>query len=504
MNITNFFYGPKLFKGFLAFILLSLLSTQSLAANYPLEIIQPRPSLDTKNRFYKAYPGLEYNVRLAVIGGEFPYRFELSSGPEGMTMDKRGEITWLNPKVSGVPYNVTATVTDAQSNTRSVSWTITVTTNGFRFIDAVNGKSVSQGGTGTISNPWKSMKDMYEGDDHAAKSASSYAGEFLYWRAGTYTMDAYKEDGGSRVPMSGNYKPQVWLAYPGETPVFDMSSAHLSIYSGGTNTYFDGLQFDINSNTKGMGVAIGSSASHVTFRNNKFSGIGNGYIGGNNSCIFITRDNVGSYYSIQDNELSNVNEGYGLLGYAASSVLVEDNTVHNIGGHPIGPKEGTRMWFIRSNHLYNNSRDSIGLQYSNSAGVNSGDIEISYNLVESGGGKVRINSNYTSSGYPVYIYRNTFLDEVDVNKVTSSNGEFSFYDNVIVNETSHPDKIERNSIENASRLIVTNNLTGRASDNIVDTQGYLTGEYSQYIGSRGHQIGARPLPPVVLPPVITK
>ena len=496
MYITKFYHRPYLFKALVAFLLLSFLSAQSFAANYPLEIIQPQPNLDAKNRFYKAYPGLEYNVRLAVIGGEFPYRFELTSAPSGMTIDKRGEITWASPAESGLPYNVTANVTDAQSNTRNVSWTITVTTSGFRFIDAINGTPSTSGGTGTIKNPWKSMKDMYEGDLYASKSAKSYAGEFLYWRAGTYTMDAYIEDG-MRVPMVSNNKPSVWLAYPGETPVFDLSKAYLDIYAGGSHTYFDGLQFNINSNSKGKGVAINSRANHVTFRKNKFTGITNGYIGGNNSCIFITRDNVGSYYSIQDNEFSNVNEGYGLLGYAASRVLVENNTAYNIGGHPIGPKEGTRMWFIRSNHMYNNRRDSIGLQYSDTGGVLSGDIEISYNLVKAEGGKVRINSNQTASGLPVYIFRNTFMDEVQQNLTTSRNGHFYWYENVIINETSYPDKIERVTIEDASKLIVTNNLTGRASDNIVDPQGFLTENYRKYIGTRGHQIGARPLPPVV-------
>ncbi|MDF1881835.1 hypothetical protein JHD50_11080, partial [Sulfurimonas sp. MAG313] len=67
--------------------LLLLLSIGLSAANYPLEIIQPQANLDIKNRFYKAYPGLVYDVRLAVIGGAFPYSFILESGPTGMSID---------------------------------------------------------------------------------------------------------------------------------------------------------------------------------------------------------------------------------------------------------------------------------------------------------------------------------------------------------------------------------------------------------------------------------
>lgn len=499
MKINKLSRGVHLFKGFLAFVLLSMLSGQSIAANFPLEIIQPQPNLDTKNRFYKAYPGFEYNVRLGVIGGEFPFRFELITAPSGMTIDSRGEISWANPATSASPYNVTAKVTDAESNTRTVSWTITVTTSGFRFIDAINGKSVAQGGSGTFANPWKSMKDMYEGDVYTSKAARSYSGEFLYWRAGRYTMDAYKENSGSRVPIVGNFKPQVWLAYPGEKPVLDLGAAHLVIYAGGTDLYFDGLEFDINGNQSRMGIQIDSSASRVTFRRNKLYGITNATTGGNGSLIFISHADVGDYYTIQDNEFHDVgNNGYGILGYWARNVLVENNTLHNINQHPISPKGGTERWFIRGNHMYNNPTYSINVQYAGAKGVNSGNIEISYNLVDAGGGMVNMNSALFSVGYPMYMFRNTFLDGILQNKVTSTNGMFYWYDNVIVNETSYPDKIERNLIEEPARLSVTDNLTGNASDNIVDADGYLTLNYSKYIGLRGHQIGKRPAAPVGL------
>ena len=76
--------------------------TDSLAANYLLEIIQPQEGLSTNgcvggtlpcNRFYRAYPGLEYNVRMGVIGGDYPYVYSLITAPSGMTIDAgTGEI----------------------------------------------------------------------------------------------------------------------------------------------------------------------------------------------------------------------------------------------------------------------------------------------------------------------------------------------------------------------------------------------------------------------------
>ena len=501
MSITRSYGKAYLFSALFILLSLGMLSSETLAANYPLEIIQPQPNLDTRSRYYKAYPGLEYNVRLAVVGGEYPYSYELTSAPAGMRIDYRGVITWSNPTAASTPYNVTAKVTDAQSNTRSVSWTIAVTTNGFRFIDAINGKSAASGGDGSINNPWKNFSDVYQGSVYDSKGRSTYAGEFLYWRNGTYSMDAYKEDSGRRVPLVGNRKPQVWLAYPGENPVFDMRAAQLVIYAGGDDLYFDGLEFDVNGNASGMGIQIDSSASRVTFRRNKLHGITNAATGGNNSLIFISKADVGNYWTFQDNEFFDVVEnGYGILGYWARNVLIEDNTLHNINRHPIGPKAGTDRWFIRGNHMYSNRTNSISVQYAGSNGVNSGNMEISFNYVEKGGGKVTINSNLTSVGYPVYIYRNTFLDEAMQNKVTSSNGPFHWYHNVIVNDTSFPDKIERYQVDNPARLVVNDNLTGRSVDNIVDAQGYMTASYSNFIGIRGHVIdtGKRPMPPTIV------
>lgn len=489
-------------KSFLAFIILCLFSTQVFSANYPLEIIQPQANLDTKNRFYKAYPGLVYNVRVAVIGGEFPYRFELTSGPEGMSIDNKGEINWTNPAESTTPYNVNVKVLDAESNSTTVSWSILVTTSGFRFIDAMNGTSVAQGGDGTFLKPWKSLIDMYEGDVYDSKYTNSYAEEFIYWRAGSYAMDAFlegnAETGNYRIPFTGNLKPTVWLAYPGEKPVLDLNRAYIAIYGGGSNTYIDGLDININQNPRGMGIQIGSSANNVTFRKNKFHGITTGFNGGNNSCIFISKNKVGVNWSIQDNEMFDVNTGYGVLGYNARKVLIEDNTLYQISGHPIGPKMGTGMWFIRANTLFDNPINSINVQYYQSADAMTGDIEISYNFVDVGGGGVRINSNQTDTGLPMYMFRNTFLDSVKQERITTTNGNFYWYDNVIINESLSTDKIDQFRVEEPSRLFITGNLSGSASDNIVDSNGFLQPSYSMFMGKKGHQIGQRPLPPTNL------
>ena len=171
-------------------------------------------------------------------------------------------------------------------------------------------------------------------------------------------------------------------------------------------------------------------------------------------------------------------------------------------GHAIGPKEGTQRWTIRENTMYDNSLDSIVVLYFGNNGIDSGNIEILYNLVKTGGGAVEINTSQTANGLPIYVYRNTFMDSVMQNRTTSTNGKFYWYENVIINSSSDADKIGLHKIEDATHLVISNNLSGSASDNIVDAQGYLTSQYSKYVGSRGHEIGNRPSAPTALNAVV--
>src|SRR5688572_3861262 len=92
----------------------------AFAANYPLELVSPRavntspaagyPAINSENRIFRAYPGMVYNIRAAVIGGAWPYTFTLSNAPAGMTIDSRtGTINWPNPQANASP---TITVRD--------------------------------------------------------------------------------------------------------------------------------------------------------------------------------------------------------------------------------------------------------------------------------------------------------------------------------------------------------------------------------------------------------
>jgi len=472
-------------------------TVDGLASNYPLQIIQPESGLtNNRNRFYKAYPGIEYNVRMGVIGGKFPFSYALTNAPSGMTINaKTGEIDWPMPSISETPYDVTATVTDAENTTETVSWSVLVTTDGFLFVDANNGTAATSGGTGTIGDPWKSLKDVYGGDSPADKDIAFHAGEFVYFRAGTYLMDGLVDGSnepyqdGTRFTFRYDKKPQVWLAYPGDTmPVVQQDIAHLYFEGPGRDIWLDGLDFRSDGNVRAMGMNISSSKQNVVIRRNKYSGITEGFTGGNNALIFFRKWGTGGRFAIQDNEFSGVDVGFAILAYLTNKVLVEDNYFHDIGAHAVGMKLESSRWDVRANLFRNNKLDSIWHYYAMEEPIYSADTEIRFNLVEQGGGRVAINNKYRADGRPIYIYRNTLMDGGLQFYVTETNGPFYWTNNIILGEDGHPDNILRRSINAPNRLVIEDNLIGTFSDGIVDSQGNLTPAYAEFIGTRGEQL----------------
>lgn len=134
-------------------------------AIYPLALIAPRqagtapteiddaPNFPTNHYSLFAYPGEPYYSYACAKDGALPYRYYLVDEPEGMTIDEdTGKIVWLNPTGSSVTFTVG--VEDAEGTTRENEVTITVTTSGFAFLDAVNGDDSNNG---SRDAPWRTL-----------------------------------------------------------------------------------------------------------------------------------------------------------------------------------------------------------------------------------------------------------------------------------------------------------------------------------------------------------
>ena len=208
--------------------------------NQALEIIAPKasgtgsPAISSNHRCFRAYPGITYEFRAQVIGGAYPYVFSLSNAPDGMTINRStGVITWANPQTSAS--NITLAVQDRDGDSASSSWSITVGTSGFLFVNS----SYSGTETGTISQPYNSIQDIL--------NLSGRESDIVYFRSGTYSVPvfrpSYSLNIGCNLSYSTNPNPHIWLAYPGENVTLDMDKHYFEVGSDTTPYYFDGLRF---------------------------------------------------------------------------------------------------------------------------------------------------------------------------------------------------------------------------------------------------------------------
>ena len=456
-------------------------------ANYPLELIHPKGNLLSGNhRICKAYPGIEYNIRAAAIGGEYPYKFSLSNAPSGMEIDSRtGEITWSNPQNS--VNNITIKVTDSDGRSVEGSWSINVTNSGFRFMDAVNGRSQIQGGNGSYSNPWKSIDDFYN---------NASLGDIVYFREGVYTVNC---DGDNWISI--NRCPKIWLGYPGEEAVIDFNfGPRMGINA---TVYFDNLTFK---NALNVMFYVVSSHDNQVFRRLSCNNIT--YSSGSNPAFFrFERAGVGDYFILQDSKLTCADQK-GMSVYWTNKMLIEDNRWEDFGHTMIDLKERAVQFTVRGNLFQNINRDGtaqVGCLNSGDGVKSSGELCYNYfKLPNKNAVVVPLDDSFSPS--KIYFYRNTIDGDVVIRSLSADDGPYVFTRNVIVNNENSDDGNNTDHIYNRHQgpdylIQRIDNLVGYPTDNIIDNNGKLQGTYrTQFLGMRGWEIGTAPPPPPPNPP----
>jgi hypothetical protein len=488
-------------------LLVLFASMQTFAANYPLELVSPRAAgtspasgnaaITAENRIFKAYPGIEYNIRAVIVGGAYPFTFSLSNAPSGMTINPRtGEIRWPSPPAGTV--TPTITVRDAEGTERSSPWTITVSTAGFKFIDSVNGRAYPTG-TGTIDNPWRNISDI----------VSARTADIVYFRTGEYnTTGIQRSSVGSpweRVELGAEYSNK-WIAFPGDSPIIDFGYRQggdpgALIRLNSNNLYIDGFEAR---NLRIIGFQV-HSGRYGVFRRLRMhdlnmAGVSND---GSNSAFIMTMSSYsdsgaggnasswGQYLAIQDSEFYNAPADCTLKMYSQWKLVIEDNLFRDTAAGPELKADLPQVSYRHNTHR-NIPRIVIG------GNMHSYTFhgEILFNLVLAPNSTAAIDVNQDGFAKRVDVYRNTVVGVLRVRNVDSSDGPFRVYDNVIINNDSGT-RVRTESVSDTSRIQITNNLTGSPSSGIVDSSGLLTSANVQYLGTRGYQIGneVRPRPP---------
>lgn len=496
------FGNVKLLSAFgLAAILLG--GQTANAANYPLEITNIKPSgtggMSADSRIYHAYPGLVYNIRAAAVGGAYPYTYSLTGAPAGMTINAQtGEINWASPTGTANP---TLAVVDSEGTRVTAAWSIATSTSGFKFVDAVNGRTSAQNGcssscgTGDIASPWRTLSDVY-------RSPSS-VGQVIYFKSGTYrVLDLPRDDingAWERVDFRSATTSCMWVAYPGQAPIIDLAYNPSGenapfIRLSATNAYIDGFEV-VNSHV--MAFQHPSGSPGPTFRRNRFhhQNSGGGDLNGSNAAAIMTTRGDTSFTVIQDNEFWDSSED-AIKVYMQRKLLIENNVFRD-QAKGIELKDSIQQFTVRGNTFSNISLMAIGGNMAMDSYTTTG--EMLFNNVRS---PLALDLNQNGMAGQIFIYRNTFVGRTQVRNTGSGNGPFSFRNNVIVSDdsgTPSGSHIYHSAVSAPQVITILNNLVGFPNNNIVDATGALTSAYASYRPTHGHGTMSPTPPPAGAP-----
>lgn len=366
----------------LIFLLAALLALPTLVHAQTYETMQMiRPiatgsagtGLHANNRVYRAYTGITYEIHADAVGGKWPYTYSLSNAPAGMTIEAgpcvdigptgctAGTITWVNP--TSTASNITVTITDSLGTQVSGTWTVTVGTSGFCFVDSVSG---SDSNSGTLASPWQTLAKALN------TSTGCGANSILYFRAGSYnfaslspacTTEAY----GCAFQINETSRPVIWIGYPGETATIDFQGN-----GGGDDYYFntdtnntfwlDSLTFD-NVGCNAFRISRLSGRFGVVVRKTTWLELVDAQ--GEGNCAYVMLKNqynydVGPSYfdTIQNNTFGyahgdgiGTDNGSQFKSYSTLYMLIENNRFENnaMDEAALAPKTENQGFTIRGN-----------------------------------------------------------------------------------------------------------------------------------------------------------
>ena len=365
----------------------------------------------------KACPGIPYEYRLGVQGGQYPYQFRLLTAPEGMQVDPAlGTLTWLPQAASG-QVAVAVDIADQGGQRITHSFAVDVSADAFRFVAADGDDS----NPGTAEAPWATI-------EHAVKTADN--SQFIYVREGSYPVHVYIE----------NQDCGKLLAYPGdEVSLVGKGTDTGSIWLRGEGEYIlQGFHCDANK-SRWFLCADTPSLTGLTVRKNHMFNVADE--GLENPAFLFFWDGEQKpiqgekHYSdilVQENSfhgLRNSNHhGASATLYNVQDMVFEDNLVYDIDGNGVTDKDDGFRNTYRNNLVYGCTR---GLVLANQN--TQGNISVHHNLIHDCETALVLG---WQPGYlkDVVVHHNTLLGSLELGQVLSDNPEVSninCYGNII-------------------------------------------------------------------------
>ncbi len=519
-------------------------------------IAHPRPDVDsgglaggnpnTWERARLAPDGIPWRIPIAVYGGAWPFEYQVTSGPAGMTIGQHygdadyGFLSWANPVIGTYTITVQVTTQDFGRTAGSadplgrysVSWTLVVVdhTDSTKFL-YLNASTGSDSNNGAYATPWQTLSAILA-------AGTGTVGRQLIFRAGTYAMNVLS------AVLDCTSKSKVWIGYPGESVTIDYSGSW-----SGTDIWL----FFNSGNGAGSG---GNSASNLTFSGtpsnwatinagnnhdqfhifhygdralyyeNTFTGLnGHNTNGGwsNWQGIFpAATTSMHNYFVLRKNTLSNMQQmqsGGAFIAYSLRCAVLEENTTSGFSspnnvqqgiiskGHcSLVTQRNNKCWVQAGTFASPSAGVSTGaaIQYQGNDGGSGDNPDQNetcwnqlFNTIGPNGGTspgAMVYGDATYSSWTGYEYRNTAIGP----RWASGSGSFTnvLYStkNLICSEHG-----VENDATHYGATNVTLNVSGDVVDsysnraNVVDpTTGYILSAYAIAngitIGTVGHQV----------------
>lgn len=510
----------------LALILALLPSLVTAQDHFALEILRPLAigaagtGLDSGNRIYRAYQGMPYIIDATARGGQWPYTYSLTGAPSGMTVEAgpctvatpactAGRITWTDPQATDS--DITLQVCDVDNDCVSATWGVTVSTtgcgsaSGWCFVDG----DVADGGDGSISSPYNTIADVWNGSTAADRimvlreSATPYG---VTGMTQTTPGDCFQQ-----VAWNESTKPVIWLAYPGESVTIDFEYDAGVGTSGpcmeltGQNIWLQGFDA-IDMRSIGFQVVRGSRFGIVA-SDLSFTDLTGGADGSNSAFIMWVSEYTNPSYGDTVSRVAMTGVGAdacALKVYSVEGGVFEHLTVGTSlsAEAQIALKAEVAEYTVRASS-FSGAPTGVG---GNMNGAPTGGAtlstngEIYHNLfldsdTGSADGAITLGVAKVNTIGRVYAYRNTIIGKINISNMVTADGTYDFTNNVIVNDDaasgSCPAKYVCTSVTDYSRLVRTDNLDAATTDGAVDGSGNLAGSYrTTYLGTRGYELQA--------------
>jgi len=401
----------------------------------PMRVIYPRPDNETISYALhrKASRNWAYQTRIAIQGGEAPFKYELITGPASASIggemtrtldpdsslvvhtlpDNYATVTWPEPTGNS---DFLVKVTDQSGATVNVTWTVQTDESAFVVLDSANG---DDNNIGTWASP---LKTIATGLWKQSISDATFASKIAVFKKGTYPV--YATVPNTNISLTENVKPRSFLAVDSDV-IFDTRGGHFYVNSGDVafvGIEFQGSRTDLPNNRI---IQISTKNSNYLFWKLKFNNQTLGTVTGDNpSCIVFMDDTVFSHnIAVVDNTLMPETELTLINTFSSDGVLIENNKANNIqfdesNQSPIIlVKDDTKNVTVRFNHLTGFVPGGIiTMSNQQSPEMLALNQEVSFNYVKTStvnweSGPILWNQNATSvsNAANTHSYRNTII-----------------------------------------------------------------------------------------------